>query len=112
LINVRTAWPKSEPFSKVTLFFGSYSNPFPKGKKDLIWWENRPMFGGGSFVHRKKYKQFDLVIGGSHNENKNYLFAGDTRVSRTFIKTRWRPKNIDNLTLGLNTNISSSGGGF
>ncbi len=112
LINVRTAWPKAEPYSKLTMFFGTYSNPHPKGKKHLVWWENRPMFGGMNFAHRKKFKTFDFVVGGSYSEDQGYLFASDVRRVRTMIKTRWRPKNVENLTLGLNSNLSSTGGSF
>ena len=112
LINVRTAWPKAEPYSKLTMFFGTYSNPFPNGKKQLIWWENRPMFGGMNFAHRKKFKNFDYVVGGSYSEDQGYLFASDIRRVRTMIKTRWRPEKVENLTMGLNANLSSTGGSF
>lgn len=112
LINVRTAWPKAEPYSKLTMFFGTYSNPHPKDKKHLVWWENRPMFGGMNFAHRKKFKNFDFVVGGSYSEDKGYLFASDIRRVRSLIKTRWRPKKVENLTLGLNANLSSTGGSF
>lgn len=112
LINVRTAWPKAEPYSKLTMFFGTYSNPHPVGKKHLVWWENRPMFGGMNFAHRKKYKNFDFVVGGSYSEDQGYLFASDIRRVRGLIKTRWRPEKVENLTMGLNANLSSTGGSF
>jgi iron complex outermembrane receptor protein len=112
LINVRTAWPKAEPYSKLTMFFGTYSNPHAKGKKHLVWWENRPMFGGMNFAHRKKFKNFDFVVGGSYSEDQGYLFASDVRRVRGLIKTRWRPEKVENLTLGLNANLSSTGGSF
>lgn len=111
VINVRTAWPKADqPFSKMILFFGTYSNPFPKDKKHLIWWDKRPMFGGGTFAHRKRFNHFDFVIGGNYSENKGYLAYSTQRTARTYIKTRWRPKRVENLSLGINTNLAITSG--
>jgi iron complex outermembrane receptor protein len=113
VINVRTAWPKAdEPYSKITMFFGTYSNPFPKGEKHLIWWDKRPMFGGVNFAHRKRFEHFDLVVGGSYSEDMGYLYKNSIRRARTYIKTRWRPKKVENLSLGLNANLASTGGDF
>jgi outer membrane receptor protein involved in Fe transport len=112
VINVRTAWPKAEPYSKITLFYGTYSNPFEKDKRHLIWWDKRPMFGGGTFAHRKKFKQFDFVIGGNYSENKGHLAKSTQRSARTYIKTRWRPKRVENLSLGLNANLAATSGDF
>lgn len=112
VINVRSAWPKDEPYSKLTLFFGAYNNPFSNGKKHLIWWENRPMFGGVNFAHRKKFENFDFVVGGSYNEDQGYLYKSSVKRARTYIKTRWRPKKVENLSLGLNANLASTGGDF
>lgn len=113
IINVRTAWPKTdEPESKITMFFGTYSNPFSKGKKDLIWWEDRPMFGGMNFYHRKKFKEFDYVVSGSYSEDKGYLSNSSQRRVRTMIKTRWRPHQFKRVTLGINANLASTGGEF
>jgi iron complex outermembrane receptor protein len=70
------------------------------------------MFGGMNFAHRKKFKNFDYVVGGSYSEDQGYLFASDIRRVRTMIKTRWRPEKVENLTMGLNANLSSTGGSF
>jgi iron complex outermembrane receptor protein len=112
VINVRTAWPKTEPFSKIMLFFGTYSNPFEKDKKHLIWWDHRPMFGGVTFAHRKKFEHFDFVIGGNYSENKGHLANSAQRTARTYIKTRWRPKRVENLSLGINANLALTAGDF
>jgi outer membrane receptor protein involved in Fe transport len=112
VINVRTAWPKAEPYSKLTLFYGTYNNPFEKNKKHLVWWDKRPMFGGVNFAHRKKFKTFDFVVGGNYSEDGGYLYKSSVRRSRTYIKTRWRPQKIENLSLGINANLGHTSGDF
>jgi len=113
VINVRTAWPKAdEPYTKITMFYGTYSNPFEKDKRHLIWWDKRPMFGGANFAHRKRYDHVDVVLGGSYSEDKSYLSHNSIRRVRTYIKTRWRPKKHETLSLGLNANLGSTSGDF
>lgn len=112
IVNLITAYPRNEPYTKVTMFYGLYENPFRGSKKELIWWDRNPMFGGFSFGHRKKFKQVDLVIGANYLEDENYLYGNKQRRINANVKVRYRPKNNPGLTLGLNTNMSSSSGGF
>lgn len=112
IINLITANPTEEPFTKLTMFYGIYENPFSGAKKDLIWWENRPMFGGATFAHRKRFKNVDLVISGNYLEDGGYLYANTLRRVNTLFKVRYRSKKNDRLSMGVNTNISSQSGGF
>ncbi|MDX2003415.1 MAG: TonB-dependent receptor [Chitinophagales bacterium] len=112
IINLRTANPKNEPYNKITLFYGLYNNPFSGKKKQLYFTDKRPMFGGGSFAHRKRYKQVDLVLGGGYNEDAGYLNDNSSKRVRLNVKVRYRPERVPGLTIGLNTNMSSFKGGF
>ncbi len=139
IINLRTAYPKSEPFTKITLFTGVYQNPRDNEvityARDLLanpddpdnsetvdltpidtvsksWWGNKyPYESGASFAHRQKFNQFDLVLGG-------YLFNRDSwrkdeyeRRARFNTNLRYRFPNTPGLSVGLNINtqVNTSG---
>jgi outer membrane cobalamin receptor len=90
-INVRTAYPKEKPLTKVVLYTGFHSaildstasagtrfaNFFgldgsdANGKK---WWNGVANFSGLNFFHSRKIKQLDVVIGG--NFHYDYGFTG------------------------------------
>jgi len=81
-INIRTAYPKDKPLTKVNVYTGFRSaileedasvgkriaNFFgldaskANGKK---WWDGVANFSGMNFLHSRKIKQLDLVIGGN-----------------------------------------------
>lgn len=62
VINLRTAFPKAEPQTKVTLFHGIYSDPQTSAAK---YWSGQPMMSGANFFHSRKTGNIGLVIGGS-----------------------------------------------
>jgi iron complex outermembrane receptor protein len=89
-INVRTAYPKEKPLTKVNVFTGFRSaileddasvgkriaNFFgmdaskSNGKK---WWDGVANFSGMNFMHSRKIKQWDVVIGGNFLYDYGYL---------------------------------------
>jgi outer membrane receptor protein involved in Fe transport len=89
-INVRTAYPKAKPLTKVNVFTGFRSaileddasmgkrvaNFFgldaskANGKK---WWDGVANFSGMNFMHSRKIKQLDVVIGGNFYYDHGYL---------------------------------------
>lgn len=118
IINMRTAYPKSQPETKFSFFSTIYQNPQnntvikydtltnqPIDTTKKAWWGNAFIFETGtSFGYKKKYDNFDLVTGG-------YLFAGDSwrkgnynRRGRVNINTRYRVKGAPGLSVGLNLN--------
>lgn len=108
VINILTAWPKNEPYTKLTLYGGFYQNP---SNPDYVWWgRNQPVFGGGNFVHRHRFNTFDLVASGNWKGDKSYLEGGSNQEVRASIKTRWRPKNVKGLSMGINTAAYNSTG--
>lgn len=65
IINIRTAYPKDKPKTKINLFTGIYS---PPTQDDAIWWDKNdiPIFSGLNFFHSRKInKYWDLVVGGN-----------------------------------------------
>jgi len=89
-INVRTAYPKDKPLTKVNIFTGFRSaildddasvgtriaNFFgldaskANGKK---WWDGVANFSGMNFLHSRKINQLDVVIGGNFYYDYGYL---------------------------------------
>lgn len=65
IINIRTAYPKDKPKTKINLFTGIYS---PPNQEEAIWWDKNdiPVFSGLNFFHSRKInKLWDLVVGGN-----------------------------------------------
>ena len=86
IINVRTAYPTSDPFTKLSFFTNFYNKPrtttnfagIETTGEQKAWWnrdevvvdkdtidvtqENRPREVGFSFAHRQKFGQHDLVV--------------------------------------------------
>jgi outer membrane cobalamin receptor len=89
-INVRTAYPRDEPQTKVILYTGfrsaildpdasggrRFANFFgldgsaANGKK---WWDGVANISGMNFFHSRKIKQWDVVIGGNINYDYGYI---------------------------------------
>lgn len=112
IINLITANPKNERYTKVTTFVGVYENPFKGKKKNLMWWNRNKMFWGANVGYRQKFGQLDVVVGANYFEDESYLYNNQTRRFNTNVKLRYRPKKNPALTIGLNTNFSFQEGGF
>ena len=100
IINVRTAYPTSEPVTKLSFFSGVYNSPADTAQK---WWaDDFPFFSGANFAHRQKFGKFDLVTGAYVYTQDSYLKEIYQRRGRYNINTRYRINN--NLAVGLNVN--------
>lgn len=83
VINIRTAYPKDEPKTKINVYHGMYDNP---KRKQAIWWDYKgtnPIYTGMNFFHSRKIKNLDLVIGGNLFSDNGYVgpepvLIGDT----------------------------------
>jgi iron complex outermembrane receptor protein len=63
VINVRTAYPRADPSTRVNVFGGVYDTP---GHEPAKWWDqNPPLFTGANFFHAQQFGQLDLVLGGN-----------------------------------------------
>ena len=102
VINMRTAYPKDQPETKVTIFNGMYMNP---QRKELIWWgSNQPLYQGASFLHSQKIKNLDLVLGGNVYSDDGYREFETEERARGNFNLRYRDAKIDGLSYGLNGN--------
>ncbi len=156
VINLRTAYPRDEPKTKVSVFTGMYMAP---RTDDELYWRQpgyrhelgvyhpvqdviaNPMQGGMSFFHSRKIKQLDVVFGANFFSDMGYTGpelptdtshvdengqprilefseSGDTlwrkpaqmsenRV-RGNLNLRYRFKNIEGLSVGINSNAMYS----
>jgi len=116
VINIRTAYPRDKPFTRITTFSGVSNLP-----DSANWATDFPPFQTGiSFLHSRKIKQnFDLVIGGNLFAEKGYIgpskFGGtpsDTVLNgeneyraRINFNTRYRFKKTPGLSIGVNGNF-------
>jgi len=124
VINLRTAFPKDKPQTKITINEGVYLNP---KRKELIWWDEyspdfsntlvskiinplsllgmkNPGFGGFNFSHLQKFGQFDLGVGGNFFEDQGFRYPNGECRGRANINMRYRVKKIEGLSFGLNAN--------
>lgn len=64
IINIRTAYPKDKPQTKINLYTGFYSAPEQESAR---WWDedDLPLYGGMNFFHSRKVGTWDLVFGGN-----------------------------------------------
>jgi len=64
IINIRTAYPKDKPETKITLYTGFYS---PPALEEARWrdQDDVPLFGGMNFLHSRKVNTWDIVVGGN-----------------------------------------------
>lgn len=117
VINLRTAYPTSEPRTLIKFYSGVFQNPRDNltGEIESIngpdtvfaekaWWGNeQPVFTGLSVSHRQKVGPFDLVAGTYLESEDHYRMGEYDRTGRFHISTRYRPKNNPSLSFGLNT---------
>ncbi len=118
-INVRTAWPKDEPVTKLTTFLGAYSKPQPKYATP--WTGMSPLVYGITLTHSQKIDNIDLAGGISYYKDQGYiggtpeekLKATDTFYNsgqfnnrvKFYFNTRVRSKKVEGLSYGLNGNF-------
>lgn len=89
-INVRTAYPKDEPVTKIVTYTGfrsaildstanagqrflnffGWEGSKANGKK---WWDGVANFSGANFFHSRKIGHVDLVVGGNFNYDYGYI---------------------------------------
>lgn len=106
VINLRTAYPTSQPQTKAALFSGVYAAPRDSAQR---WFGNQsPAFAGLEFSHRQRVGAVDLIIGGYGYTEDSYLEDDYSRRGRLSFTTRHRLPRIKGLTAGLSGNLSQS----
>ena len=118
-IHIKTAEPTLDPLTKVNLYSGFYSSP---SNEDMRWWSDYPYIHGGNFLHSRKIKNIDLVVGGLLNLDHGYIgapianeFVVDTitdfsddqmssEKARINFSLRVHPKKFQNMVYGIGGN--------
>jgi outer membrane receptor protein involved in Fe transport len=101
VINIRTAYPGSEPQTKIDIFGGTYLNP---ARKELIWWKRHPSFGGASFLHSATKGNLGFVIGSYIYGDEGYRENETDRRARFNMNLVNRDRKIKGLVYGVNMN--------
>lgn len=109
VINVRTAYPKEKPETKITFFAGVYDNP---KRGNLKWWDSNPTTNGSSFYHAQKAGNFDLVASGNVFNDEGYREGESELRGRFNINVKYHFKKIKGLSIGMNSNAMQTTGGL
>lgn len=126
-IHIRTAYPKSEPLTKVNLYSGFYSEPNIEG---ATWWRGTPVIAGANVLHSRIAGNWDIVLGANVNYDHGYMgppvpdstvnaHAPDTisnftnqqmasKRARVNFNIRHRSKKLRGLNYGINGNFMVS----
>ena len=116
-INVRTAWPKDEPVTRIITFLGAYSKP--ERTYATPWTGMNPLVYGITLTHSQKIDNIDLTGGISYYKDQGYVGGtpegkvADTIFNKGqynnrvkfYFNTRVRSKKIEGLSYGLNGNF-------
>ena len=86
VINIRTAYPKDKPQSKINAYSGIYDNP-PR-KHAIYWGDANPSFTGMNFFHSRKIGNWDLVIGGNIYGDNGYVGSAPEDISVKYIANK------------------------
>ncbi|MFN7118701.1 MAG: TonB-dependent receptor [Saprospiraceae bacterium] len=106
IVNIRTAVPKSEPETKLAVFYNPY---FAPRDEQLKWWDSAPYSAGASLSHRQRFKKLDLVLGGFYLNEESFNKDTFKKFGRFNFTTNYRI--TDRLTVGLNGNFNKGESG-
>lgn len=101
IINIRTAYAKSEPEFKASLFSTGFLSPQDTAKQ---WWKNMPYSTGGSMTYKQKIGKLDLVVGSFALSEQSFRERTTDEYKRLNVHARYRI--TDNLSLGFNSNFN------
>ncbi|MBP6389525.1 MAG: TonB-dependent receptor [Flavobacteriales bacterium] len=121
VINVRTAYPKEEPTTRVNVFAGMYDGP--RNKAANVYEGRNQGMAGTNFFHSQRFGQWDVVLGanlvwdegflGPESVGKDTLNREDPKYSepagydrrvRLNGGVRYRHKKVKGLNYGINAN--------
>lgn len=127
IINIRTAYAKKDPVSKVAIYHTSFSTP---QRKNIAWWNydqmisndgldtlkpawfsgrngyRKPQEMGLLFAHRRKIgRRFSLTLGGQYFYQDSYLAGQYERKFRINANTLYQA--TDKLNIGVNVNFNT-----
>lgn len=140
IINIRTAYAKNEPYTKVSIFQTSFMTP---KRPETAWWQRdqigvwdaetndstaqdtvqptlfsgplgyrMPVELGVQFAHRRKIGKFDLTLGGNYFYQDSYRAGAYERKYRINSNMRYRFTTKMNVGMNINFNTGQSGSFF
>jgi outer membrane receptor protein involved in Fe transport len=115
IINIRTGFAKDKPETEVAVFGKSWGTPKDERKK---WWGAdtsviaQPVETGFSFVHRRKIRKLDVVVGAYSLYRDSYNRDTYSRYGRVTPNLRYRVNDRLTLSLNSNFNVGRSGSFF
>jgi iron complex outermembrane receptor protein len=122
-VNIRTAYPKDQPETKINSFISVYSKP--DRSYATPWTGMNPIIFGLSLSHLQKMDNLDLGFGVNLYTDQGYIGGTPTKVfdavpdsifnkgvftkrGKVYFNTRIRNKKIEGLTYGINGNFMYS----
>lgn len=107
IINIRTAYAKEEPVTKVSTFGTQYLSPKDERKN---WWGDTLRYDAGiSIAHRQKFGKLDVVLGGSYLKEEGPSRAIFVDYFR--FNTSLRYRLTDKLSFGIHANLTTGQSG-
>lgn len=124
VINLRTAYPRMQPKTNVTLFGGRYADP---SVKEAIWWnEGNSIQSGMSFLHSRQEGNWDIIINGMGISDQGWIGPepqnpsdslfdplgnsrnGFSNRGRIAFNLRKRSKKVEGFSYGIHANFYKS----
>ena len=107
IINIRTAYAKEKPVTKVSTFGTQYLSPKDKRKQ---WWGDTMRYDAGiSVAHRQKFGKLDAVFGASFLKENGPARAVYLDYYR--FNTSLRYRLTDRLSFGVHANLTTGESG-
>jgi iron complex outermembrane receptor protein len=106
IINIRTAYAKSKPVTKIGTFYTTYFKP---EQSEKAWWDQSPGSWATTVSHKRKIDKLDLVVGGYYIDDESYNKDTYKKYGRFNFNTRYRI--TDRLSAGLNGNFNQGKSG-
>ncbi|MBP6183726.1 MAG: TonB-dependent receptor [Saprospiraceae bacterium] len=102
IVNVRTAFAKSTPVTKVASFYTAYLTPKDKSAR---WWSNSPSTYGVNMAHRQKFGKLDLTSSMFYVNTRSVVQDAYDEQGRITLGLRYRL--TDRLAVGINSNFNT-----
>ena len=105
-INIRTAYPTSEPINKLMITHTVYGEP----RREGLYWYNGDIQDSNnySFLHAHKNKHSDFVLGLNLFNDAGFQEGVTSKRARININKTFYSKNIPGLQYGVKTNFMRS----
>ncbi len=105
VINIRTAYPRDTPLTRVNSFAGFYDDAFiTTDKKYSLQYQDKSSFYGGlNFFHSRKINRLDFVAGGNYYNDNGYRQGENEKRGRVNVNTRYNFRT-PGLAAGVNFN--------